>query len=81
MHASWHSLDGVPRSDAVSTGMDVTFNASWEKGVELPPFKVDNNSAVEFLRVICRIYVLLQATYSPLRRWGEWRQDGPTYTS
>eukprot|EP00965_Chrysotila_dentata_P077293 2552131-Pleurochrysis_carterae.AAC.1 len=28
-----------------------------------------------------RIYVLLRATYSPLRRWGEWRQDGPTSTS
>eukprot|EP00965_Chrysotila_dentata_P141637 4680576-Pleurochrysis_carterae.AAC.1 len=22
-----------------------------------------------------------KATYSPLRRLGEWRQDGPTYTS
>eukprot|EP00965_Chrysotila_dentata_P186676 6163542-Pleurochrysis_carterae.AAC.1 len=22
-----------------------------------------------------------KATYSSLRRWGEWRRDGPTYTS
>eukprot|EP00965_Chrysotila_dentata_P058440 1938234-Pleurochrysis_carterae.AAC.3 len=22
-----------------------------------------------------------KATYSPLRRWGEWRRDGPTCTS
>eukprot|EP00965_Chrysotila_dentata_P187614 6172254-Pleurochrysis_carterae.AAC.1 len=22
-----------------------------------------------------------KATYSPLRRWGEWRQDGPNYMS
>eukprot|EP00965_Chrysotila_dentata_P255379 6212200-Pleurochrysis_carterae.AAC.1 len=22
-----------------------------------------------------------KATYSPLSRWGEWRRDGPTYTS
>eukprot|EP00965_Chrysotila_dentata_P076984 2541594-Pleurochrysis_carterae.AAC.1 len=32
--------------------MDVTFNVSWERGVELPAFKVDNNSAVEFLRAV-----------------------------
>eukprot|EP00965_Chrysotila_dentata_P088458 2920941-Pleurochrysis_carterae.AAC.1 len=39
-------------SDAFSNGMDVTFDASWERGVELPPFKVDNNFAVEFLRAV-----------------------------
>eukprot|EP00965_Chrysotila_dentata_P206500 6183572-Pleurochrysis_carterae.AAC.1 len=39
-------------SDAVSIGMDVTFDASWEGDVELPPFKVDNNFAVEFLRAV-----------------------------
>eukprot|EP00965_Chrysotila_dentata_P106324 3511799-Pleurochrysis_carterae.AAC.1 len=22
-----------------------------------------------------------KATYAPLRRWGEWQRDGPTYTS
>eukprot|EP00965_Chrysotila_dentata_P176093 5814327-Pleurochrysis_carterae.AAC.1 len=39
-------------SDAISIGMDVPFDASCERGVELPPFKVDNNSAVEFLRAL-----------------------------
>eukprot|EP00965_Chrysotila_dentata_P192364 6175133-Pleurochrysis_carterae.AAC.1 len=31
--------------------MDVSFDAFWERGVEFPPlrFKVDKNSAVEFL--------------------------------
>eukprot|EP00965_Chrysotila_dentata_P186012 6141452-Pleurochrysis_carterae.AAC.1 len=24
---------------------------------------------------------LAKATYSPLRRWGVWRRDGPIYTS
>eukprot|EP00965_Chrysotila_dentata_P111936 3701800-Pleurochrysis_carterae.AAC.2 len=36
-------------SDAVSAGMDVSFDTTWERGVEFPPFKVDNNSAVELL--------------------------------
>eukprot|EP00965_Chrysotila_dentata_P192960 6175469-Pleurochrysis_carterae.AAC.1 len=39
-------------SDAVSVGMDVSLDAFWERGVDFPPFKVDNNSAVEFLRAV-----------------------------
>eukprot|EP00965_Chrysotila_dentata_P261858 6214385-Pleurochrysis_carterae.AAC.2 len=31
---------------------DVSFEASWARGVEFPPFKVDNNSAVEFMRAV-----------------------------
>eukprot|EP00965_Chrysotila_dentata_P143236 4733081-Pleurochrysis_carterae.AAC.1 len=39
-------------SDAVSVGMNLSFDAIWERGVEFPSFKVDSNSAVEFLRAV-----------------------------
>eukprot|EP00965_Chrysotila_dentata_P241947 6204595-Pleurochrysis_carterae.AAC.1 len=39
-------------SDAVSAGMDVKFDTFWERGVEFPPFKVDNNFVVEFLPAV-----------------------------
>eukprot|EP00965_Chrysotila_dentata_P002724 88587-Pleurochrysis_carterae.AAC.1 len=32
--------------------MQLKFNENWEGGVENPPFKIDNASAVEFLRAI-----------------------------
>eukprot|EP00965_Chrysotila_dentata_P169952 5609997-Pleurochrysis_carterae.AAC.1 len=39
-------------SDAVSAGMNVSFNAFRESGVEFPPVKVDNNYGVKFLRAV-----------------------------
>eukprot|EP00965_Chrysotila_dentata_P214336 6188135-Pleurochrysis_carterae.AAC.2 len=34
---------------AVSPGKELTSNTFWKRGRELPPFKVDNDSAVDFL--------------------------------
>eukprot|EP00965_Chrysotila_dentata_P176578 5830958-Pleurochrysis_carterae.AAC.1 len=34
---------------AVSPGKELAFDTFWERGHELPPFKVDNDSAVDFL--------------------------------
>eukprot|EP00965_Chrysotila_dentata_P241443 6204294-Pleurochrysis_carterae.AAC.1 len=38
--------------DAVIRGMDLSLDAFWERGINFPPFKVDNNSAVEGLRAV-----------------------------
>ena len=36
----------------VSPGMQLTFDSSWERGRQLPPFLVDNKSAVDFLLAV-----------------------------
>eukprot|EP00965_Chrysotila_dentata_P009196 299556-Pleurochrysis_carterae.AAC.1 len=36
---------------AVLPGKELAFDTFWERGHELPPFKVDNDSAVDFLLV------------------------------
>eukprot|EP00965_Chrysotila_dentata_P078534 2587904-Pleurochrysis_carterae.AAC.1 len=51
-------------SDAVSAGMDVSSNTFLERGVECLPFKVDNNSEVEFLRAVLDSTVGTQISHS-----------------
>eukprot|EP00965_Chrysotila_dentata_P084034 2773939-Pleurochrysis_carterae.AAC.3 len=36
-------------SDAVSSAVQIKFGTIWEGGLEIPPFAIDNMSAVEFL--------------------------------
>eukprot|EP00965_Chrysotila_dentata_P082308 2716686-Pleurochrysis_carterae.AAC.1 len=32
--------------------MQLKFNENWERGVEIPPFKIENASAVKYLRAV-----------------------------
>eukprot|EP00965_Chrysotila_dentata_P118883 3931383-Pleurochrysis_carterae.AAC.1 len=47
-----HLLSWRAPADAVSSGLEMKFEATWARGVKIPPFQADNLSAVEFLYAV-----------------------------
>eukprot|EP00965_Chrysotila_dentata_P130440 4312832-Pleurochrysis_carterae.AAC.1 len=65
-------------SDALKVRL--TFQAKGLSGTQRREGAAPQATAPDAARITARPY-FAKATYSPLRRWGEWRLDGPTYTS